>query len=90
MDLVGYSPIPNGGIDAKIETFETMITCEWEVRGVNGTLRFGIAGPGRLPMITAVVQPIVPILNQNGAHASSPVVDAQFTTDTIANVETHL
>ena len=54
----------NGGIDAKIETFETIIT--------------------------AVVQPIVPILNQNGAHASSPVVDAQFTTDTIANVETHL
>ena len=41
-------------------------------------------------MITAVVHPIVPILNQNGAHASSPVVDAQFTTDTIANVETHL
>ena len=54
----------NGGIDAKIETFETMIT--------------------------AVVHPIVPILNQNGAHASSPVVDAQFTTETIANVETHL
>ena len=24
----------NGGIDAKIETFETMITCEWEMRGV--------------------------------------------------------
>ena len=48
------------------------------------------AGLGMLPMVTAVVQPIVPILNQNGAHASSPVVDAQFTTDTIANVETHL
>ena len=41
-------------------------------------------------MVTAVVHPIVPILNQNGAHASSPVVDAQFTTETIANVETHI
>ena len=48
------------------------------------------AGLGMLPIITAVVHPIVPILNQNGAHASSPVVDAQFTTDTIANVDTHL
>ena len=43
-----------------------------------------------LPMLTAVVQPIVPILNQNGAHASSPVVDAQFTTETIANVESNI
>ena len=41
-------------------------------------------------MLTAVVHPIVPILNQNGAHASSPVDDAQFTTETIANVETHI
>ena len=48
------------------------------------------AGLDRLAMLTAVVHPIVPILNQNGAHASSPVVDAQFTTETIANVETHL
>ena len=57
--------------------------CESEARARS-------AGLGMLPMVTAVVQPIVPILNQNGAHASSPVVDAQFTTDTIANVETHL
>ena len=57
--------------------------CESEARARS-------AGLGRVPMITAVVHPIVPILNQNGAHASSPVVDAQFTTDTIANVETHL
>ena len=63
---------------------------ECELRGVNGQLRVRSAGLGMLPMVTAVVQPIVPILNQNGAHASSPVVDAQFTTDTIANVETHL
>ena len=57
---------------------------------MNGELRARSAGLDRLPMITAVVHPIVPILNQNGAHASSPVVDAQFTTETIANVETHI
>ena len=55
-----------------------------------GEPRVRSAGLGVLPMLTAVVQPIVPILNQNGAHASSPVVDAQLTTETIANVETHL
>ena len=57
---------------------------------MNGELRARSAGLDRLPMITAVVHPIVPILNQNGAHASSPVVDAQFTTETIANVESNI
>ena len=34
----------NGGIDAKIETFETMITCEWEMRGVNQRRAPGVRG----------------------------------------------
>ena len=64
--------------------------CEWGVARCESEARARIAGLDILAMLTAVVHPIVPILNQNGAHASSPVVDAQLTTETIANVETHI